>query len=259
VSRDRIALQLDRLRQPLKKSLHTAGRLSYDGVQINARSQLRPGELTETGFREIRKLLADLDLRVGSIFLPTRRGVASPEQVEGRLAAIGEAMRMASKLHSRTLLTNVGRLPSEDSKEQVQLADALNQLWTLGDRVGVELTLCSVDASERQLADLLNGFAGVAIGVDLNPAELVAAGRSPREFLAALGHRVAHVFASDAVAGVGQEGAEEVELGRGSADFPTLIGMLEEHDYRGWTTVSPRNSENHEEELADALEFLRSM
>jgi sugar phosphate isomerase/epimerase len=54
-------------------------------------------------------------------------------------------------------------------------------------------------------------------------------------------------------------GAVEVELGRGSADFPELLGSLEEYDYRGWVTVQRRSSTRTVEDAADAIAFLRAL
>jgi sugar phosphate isomerase/epimerase len=96
------------------------------------------------------------------------------------------------------------------------------------------------------------------VGVDLNPAEVILHGRSPRESVASLGRHVAHVFANDAVRDLAGA-AVEVELGRGSADFPELLGSLEEFDYRGWVTVQPRSTARTVEHAADAIEFLRAL
>jgi sugar phosphate isomerase/epimerase len=68
-----------------------------------------------------------------------------------------------------------------------------------------------------------------------------------------------HVFANDAVRGMGGMAGNDVELGRGTADFPELLAMLEEHGYRGWATVERRNSQRAVEEVGNAVRFLRSL
>ena len=54
----------------------------------------------------------------------------------------------------------------------------------------------------------------------------------------------ASVVACDAVREAGTRDAVEVELGRGSADFPELLGRLTEFDYRGWVTIERSESPN---------------
>jgi sugar phosphate isomerase/epimerase len=50
-----------------------------------------------------------------------------------------------------------------------------------------------------------------------------------------------------------------VELGRGTADFPTLLGLLEEHAYRDWLTIERRHSSQPAEDIANAVQYLRSL
>ena len=74
MSNVKIGIQTRSLRQPLKQAIRTAARLGANGVEIDARSELRPGELSATGLREFHKLLEDLNLRVSAVAFPTRRG-----------------------------------------------------------------------------------------------------------------------------------------------------------------------------------------
>ena len=72
--RIRVGVALNCFRQPLKKALHTAAELGADAVEIDARTMLRPTDLSDTALRQIRKLLDDLNLTVCAISFPTRRG-----------------------------------------------------------------------------------------------------------------------------------------------------------------------------------------
>src|SRR5215213_562163 len=100
----RVAVQTKCLAQPLRQALHTASRLGAEGVQIDLRQELPAAELSDTGLRQLRKLLDDLNLRVGSAAFPTRRGYANPQDLERRLEATIEAMRAASKFSARVML-----------------------------------------------------------------------------------------------------------------------------------------------------------
>ena len=69
----KIGIQLKSLRQPFKKALHTAARLGARAVEIDARDELRPQELSQTGLRQLRNMLEDLNLTVSAVGFPTRR------------------------------------------------------------------------------------------------------------------------------------------------------------------------------------------
>jgi sugar phosphate isomerase/epimerase len=238
--------------------LHTAGRLQAEGVQIDLRHELLPAELSDTGLRQLRKLLDDLNLRVGSTIFPTRRGYSAPEDLQRRLEATIEAMQATSRLGARAMLITLGSCPAPDSPGRATLHEALETLGVQGNRLGVELALQST-APVEELETLLGELPEGLVGFDLNPADLIISGRSPREFATRLGSHVVHLFANDAVRGFGSAGGSDVELGRGSADFPELLGLLEEQNYRGWATIERRHSAQPIDDGANAIRFLRSL
>ena len=58
------------------------------------------------------------------------------------------------------------------------------------------------------------------------------------EAVEALGPRILHVHARDGVRDLARGRGLEVPLGRGSADFPGLLGALENFSYRGYFTIA---------------------
>jgi sugar phosphate isomerase/epimerase len=254
----RIAIQTKCLAQPLRQALHTAGRLEADGVQIDLRQELPVAELSDTAIRQLRKMLDDLNLRVGSVAFPTRRGFANPDQLERRIEATLQAMHAASRLGARVMLVMLGPCPAPESAERATLLEALGTLSSNGNRLGVELAL-QTTATASELEQLLGELPEGALGLDVNPAELVLQSKSPREFVQQLGSRVTHLFANDAVRGFGSTGGGEVELGRGAADFPELLAMLEEHGYRGWATIERHGSRQPAVDVENAVRFLGSL
>jgi sugar phosphate isomerase/epimerase len=95
--------------------------------------------------------------------------------------------------------------------------------------------------------------------VDLNPAQLIVNNHSPRDAVKALGPHVLHVHANDAARDVSVGRGIEVQLGRGSAEFPELLAVLEEHQYRGYITIERRDAGNAVAEVRQAVEFLRNL
>jgi sugar phosphate isomerase/epimerase len=273
----KIAVQTTCLAQPLRQALHTAARVQADGVQIDLRQELPPAELSDTALRQVRKLLDDLNLRVGSTSFPTRHGYANAEGLDRRIEATVEAMRASSRLNSRVMLITLGPLPDpeppttsesfrvarpESSKgveSRATLLEALTALAMQANRHGVQLALQCPTAHPRDLKSLIGELPEGLIGADCSPADLILNGQDPSRFAETLGPHVLHVFANDAVRGLGGAAGGDVELGRGTADFPELFGVLEEHDYRNWITVERRSSRHPADDIANAIQFLRSL
>lgn len=256
----KIGIQTLSLRQPLRQALITASRLGAHGVEIDARSELRPSDLSRTGLRELHKLLADLNLRVSAVAFPTRRGYDEADDLERRVLATQEAMRFAADLRTDVVINRIGRVPekSEDPSFQ-RMIEALTALAAFGERAGVRIAVQTADASPQDLARVLAALPAHSTGVDLYPSGLIVAGHSPMEALESLGPHVLHIHACDAVRDPATRRTVEVELGRGSADFPELLGMLTEFDYCGWATIERRESPNPIPEIENAVAYLSNL
>jgi sugar phosphate isomerase/epimerase len=256
----KIAAQLASLRLPLRKGLIAAARMGADGVEIDARSEIRPQELTGTALRELRRLLDDHNLRVSAVGFHTRRGYDVPDNLERRLAATKAAMKMAADLRAPVVVNQVGSVPAEPSgRSWDTLVQALADLSVYGQHTGARLAAQTGTESGADLARLIAALPAGGIGVDLDPGNLIVNGFSPLEAVAALGPHVLHVHATDAVRDLARGRGLEVPLGRGTADFPALLGALEDHQYRGYFTIARRECENPEFEIGEAVQYLRNL
>jgi sugar phosphate isomerase/epimerase len=257
----KIAIQTRSLRQPLRQALQTAAGLGADGVEIDARSELPPAETSQTGIRQFRKLLGDLNLRVSCVAFPTRRGYDAVEALDRRVAATQAAMKFAYELGANVVVNRVGHVPNEPDDERFgRLVEVLSGLGAYGQRAGARLAVQTGSESGAQLAKLIASLPDQTVGVDLHPSTLIHHGHSPAEAVEALGRFVLHVHACDAVRSGGSSGnVSDVELGRGSADLPGLLGQLAEHDYAGWVTIERRDAADSIAEIGNAVAYLRSL
>jgi sugar phosphate isomerase/epimerase len=98
-----------------------------------------------------------------------------------------------------------------------------------------------------------------SLGVTLNPGNLIVNSFSPREAIESLGPHIMYVHAKDGVRDLARGRGVEVQLGRGSADFPTLLGTLEEYAYRGYFTVEREHADDPIGEIGMAVEYLKNM
>jgi sugar phosphate isomerase/epimerase len=257
----KIAVQTRSLRQPLRAAVASVARLGADGVEIDARRELLPAELSQTGLRQIRKLLGDFNLKVSAIAFPTRRGYDVPDDLERRVLATQAAMRMAYELEAGVVINRVGHVPADSGDEAWRrLVDVLTVLGAYGERVGARLAAQTGDGDPAHLARLIAALPEATVGVDLHPAGLIQSGFSPEQAVAELGRYVMHVHACDAVRDSSAGMASEVTLGRGQADMPALLARLTaQFDYRGWVTIERRDVVDPHAEIENGIAYLRAL
>jgi sugar phosphate isomerase/epimerase len=256
----KIAVQLSSLRLPLRKALVAAARMGASGVEIDARGELRPQDASATALREIRRLLEDNDLRVSAVGFRTRRGYDVSDDIERRVAATKAAMKLAADLRAPVVVNQVGHVPSKpEGSAWHLLINTLSDLSAFGQHTGALLAAQTGTESGADMARLIAALPERGIGVDLDPGNLIINGFSPLEAVTALGPHILHVHARDAVRDLARGRGLEVPLGRGTADFPALLGALEDHQYRGYFTIAREDSENPEFELAEAVKYLKNL
>ncbi len=253
----KIGLPTRAFRLPLRRAFELAAQTGADGVEVDLRTELPLADLSQTAIREIRKLASDLLLRIGVVAYPTRRGFDDPDQLDRRLAATQRAMEGAYQLGARVVVQRMGSLPLEGDPRRDTLLESLLWLSAAGDRAGAHLAL-EWGGEPQQLAALVATVGGT-LGVSLNPALLAAQGHVASEALEVLAPHLLHVRAIDAVRDLRQAGTMEVELGRGSIDFPNLLAHLEGIDYGGWITAGRSDSPHPLDELTSAVAYLRNV
>lgn len=255
----KIGAQTRHLRLPLRKALLVASQIGAEGLELELRNELPLADLSQTASREIRKITSDLGLRIAATTFPTRRGLDDTSDLEQRLDALRRAMRATYDLGARVLVVRLAStLPEDEDPRRATLVESLLALAYAGDRTGVRLAVETI-GDPAALAALLEEGGGGSLGISLEPAQLLAQGHSPLEALGPLGNHIAHVHASDAVRDLARGGTMGVELGRGSVDMPELLAALDSLEYDGWFMVGRADSPSPEEEMANAITFLKSV
>jgi sugar phosphate isomerase/epimerase len=168
-------------------------------------------------------------------------------------------MRLAAQLKARVLICDLGQLPEASSSAMTTLTEVVTSLGGHGNRLGVQLAAQAGFETFDQVAGFIDTLPEGSLFLDLHPGRLLADGHSPSEFVSTLGQQIAHVHATDAVRDFSTGRNMEVELGRGSADFTSLLGQLEEFEYRGWLTIERTDSSQTANDVANAVKFLRAI
>ncbi len=256
----KVGVQLASLKLPLRKALLAAREMGAEAVEIDARGELRPEDLSRTGVRQVRKMLDDLNLRVSCLAFRTRRGYHVADDLEARIDATRRALRLAHDLGSSVVVNKIGRVPPEgDTDATSTMVAALSDIGRASHKEGAFLAAQTGTESGAELAALISRLPPGSIGVDFHPAELILNGHSPAEAIRALAEHVLHIHATDATRDLSLGRGIEVPLGRGSAEFPELLAVLEEQQYRGYITIERRDADDPVREISQAVEFLRNL
>lgn len=256
----KLGVRLQSLKMPLRSALTVANRLGATAVEIDARHDLRPSELTGTALRQLRKMLADLNLTVASVRFLTRRGYAEQEQLDRRVEATKGAMRMAAQLGAQLVVNQIGTIPeSPDDPQAELLAAVVEDLGRFGQHVGAWLACETGTEPLDRMGQFLDRLPSGSAVVALNPGNLLINGYNLEPGLASVVHRCWIVEATDGVPDRARGRGNEVPLGRGMADFPAIVGQLSEAHYQGHYVVGPQATAEPIESVAQALRFLTNM
>ena len=139
------------------------------------------------------------------------------------------------------------------------MKQVLDDLGRHGQRVGALLAAETGTEDGKELAQLIKAVPNGGIGVNFDPGNLIINGFSPRDALKDLGPSILHVHAKDGVRDLAQGRGLEVPLGRGIADFPNLLGTLEEYNYQGYTTIEREQCQDPVAEISAAVDYLRTL
>ena len=257
--RPRIAIPTRLYGGRLKDAIAQAAETRADAVELDARNEVKPGELSETGCRQLLHFLDEMRLGVASLRFPTRRTYYDPADLEARVQATRLAMSLARRLGTNILTLRVGRIPDDpESAHYGVLRGVMDDLARYSNQVGTTLAITPEADSPEQLRGLLDNVTSGPLLIDFDPAVFVLAERPAAQALRDLHAAIGHVRARDAVRHVGGSGSE-VALGRGEVDWDEILAVLDEAEFRGWITVDRTIGEDPAGDAARAVQYLRTV
>ena len=255
----RKAIRLESLGLPFKQALPIAAQLGAEGLEINARTEIRPGDLSRTGVRHIKKMLDDYQLKVSCVNFQSRHGYSTLQNLDQRIDATKAAMTMAYNLGCAVVSNRIGRVPPDETSEQTTLVQALEDLGRHGSHVGALFAARTGDNEGDELAQFGKHLGPGALHIDFDPAELILQRMDVSTAMDSLADRVIHFRARDAVRDLSRSESVEVQLGRGSIDLPSLLAKLEEHHYHGFINIQRPTSPAARQEIFESLQYLENI
>ena len=227
----------------LREDIYLAASLGAKGVVLDARDELHPDRLTDTGRREIRHLLRTTELHLIALHLPTRSPYDHLDQLEDRIRRADLAFSLAYELGTRLVLVNPGGVPpTEEAERRGIFTMAITELAKRADHRGVRLTLETGFDTGEVVNTFLEGIASPALGASIDPGTLLSHGVDPVKSTVALANWVAHAYATDAATGERRTkvfNPRGMGFPPGSLDWEEYLGAMEEIGYRGFLTAFP--------------------
>jgi len=255
-----VAVTLGSLGQTLKRSLPLARQAGADAVEIDARRDVRPGELSGTGIRQLRKSLEEMGLRVAAVRFFSRRGYGVAEDSERRIDASRQAAQMAYDLGAANLVIHAGSIAEEPTDPSFALMqEVLTDLGSWSHRVGTRLLAKTDTQPISQLARLFEELPDGTLGVAFDPAALLIGGQVPHEAVRHVATWLEHVYANDATRDLSGGQGLPTRLGQGSVDWPAMLGALSEVGYQKYLCVQREAGETSTQHVAEAIQYMRAL
>jgi sugar phosphate isomerase/epimerase len=180
----------------------------------------------------------DLNLRVSSVRFLTRRGYDVQADLEQRIDATKQAMRLAYALGAPYVVNQIGQVPSDtESAGWQQLRSSLEDLGRYGAHIGAFLAAETGTEHGADLGQLLDSLQNAFVSVAFNPGQLILGGFPVAPSLQSLGNKVGLLIAQDGVQDLSRGRGIDVPIGQGTADFPEILGALEDWQFRSWVVV----------------------
>jgi len=221
--------------------LEAASRLKADAIEIDARTEVHPGDMSGSALRQLRKLLDDLNLRVASVRFATSRGYDTTEELDRRIEGTKKAMKLAYDLGANTVVNSAGYIdPEPDAPSRQVLRGVLSDLGKYSHQVGAMLALETGAESLSTLGELVDSLPGL-------------------DDLPKVAKYVLLVHAKDGLPDRARGRGTQVPLGRGIAEFPRIIASLAEHSFSGCYIVERDMAPDPVAEFGASIKYLRSL
>jgi sugar phosphate isomerase/epimerase len=257
----RIAVRLHSFALPFRQSLALAASMGASAIQLEAGKDVRLSELSATGIRQLRKMIADFDLRIASIRFQTRHGYDHADGLSRRIDATKDVMRLAFQLGAPLVINQIGNVPEETDHPRFEsMAAVISDLGRHGTRVGTFLAAETGTESGPALARLLEADENAFVAAALNPGKLIVSRFDVSEAISALGNRIQIVIASDGVLDLAAGRGIDVALGQGTADYPNILAELENRQFKGHLVVGDEQpGPDSQARARDGIEYLRNL
>jgi sugar phosphate isomerase/epimerase len=293
----RLAVATEDFGQPLRQAIVQAALNQVQGLRLNARTEVRAEEFSDTALRQLRHYVDEHQLKVAGLMYSSRHSLYDEKSLDQRLDGIRTAMTMVRKLSTSEVLVRVGRIPDptvstvepepgqptnedvdslrnpfsfapstatlkpsgpSEARKFEMLVEIINDLVAHGNHHGAVLQLQLASYDVARISSLLNRITTGTVGLVFDPATCVMTGKNPVGLFRDLYQSFGYVRARDGQKDV-DGGGLEVPLGDGSVDWMELMPTLVEANFQGWVCIERTGGDQRADDVRDAVQSLRKL
>jgi sugar phosphate isomerase/epimerase len=250
------SLAIDSLGDDARAAFALAAEARFRGIAFATNhAQLTPDELTQTGRRDLKRILSSKHLTLEALRIAApRTALADPGTIDRTIENARKGIHLARDLGVTTVSLNVGNLADARTPMDT-VVSAIRELAQHADAAG--LTLAIGSDSLDILAGILKRVDYDRARVNFDTARIIAAGEDPLKVAENLADAIGQLTAADAVrAG---SSVRATYLGEGQLPLPELMEILQELNFRGPTIVDPRDLPDAAKGARHAAEVLAKL
>jgi len=287
-----LAVATEDFGQPLRQAIILAAKNKVQGLRLNARTEIRPEEFSETALRQLKHYVEEHQLKVAGLMYSSRHAIYEEQHLDQRLDGIRSAMKLVRQLGTSEVLVRVGRIPDPESakpeaapsaptNEDVDslrnpfsfapaasasvlctdrsdarkfqlLSEILNDLANFGHRHGAVLQLQFASFEKERIVQLLGRITAGGVKIVFDPATCVMSGSQPVRVFRDHYDHVGYIRLRDAQKDV-DGGGIEVPFGDGIVDWTELLPTIVEAHCQGWVCVERTGGDQRDQDVLNAL------
>lgn len=274
-----IGIIIDSFRTDVKSAVKKAAKLGADGIQVySTNGEMAPENLTPEKRREFLKLVKDNGLKISALCGDLGCGFHRPEKNPALIEKSKRILDLAKDLETNIVTTHIGVVPAnKDNPRYEIMRSACRELADYADSIDARFAVETGPETSLVLKNFLDSLNSKGVSVNLDPANLVmVTGDDPVQAVYNLKDYIVHTHAKDGIklydkdpeiiyglkpdsSLVTSASFEETPLGKGNVPFRKYLEALEDIGYRGFLTIEREAGDKPEEDIAEAVKFLRGV
>ncbi|WP_461224782.1 sugar phosphate isomerase/epimerase family protein [Lacticaseibacillus suihuaensis] len=261
-----VGVLLESYRDTIENSIKKAKAADLDGVQMYVvRGEMTPQQLTPEKRRDLKQLIADNGLGISALCGDLGTGFGDASRNPEAVAQSKRIVDLAKDLGTDIVTTHIGVVPSDPlSREYAVMHDACKELADYAVAAGARFAVETGPEPALVLKDFLDGLGSKGVSVNLDPANFcMVTGDDPVAAVYTLKDYIVHTHAKDGRMLTKPDSPTgltyaELPLGQGDIDWPAYLKALTDVGYTGYLTIEREVGDNPEQDIRDAVQFLRT-
>lgn len=278
---NRIGVMVDSFKIGIEQGIKKASEIGASGIQIYAVSgEMDPQKLSKSKRKELLDTIKSNGLVVSALCGDLGgHGFTRREENKNKIEKSKRIMDLAKDLETDVVTTHIGVIPEDQNHDRYKiLQEACYELGSYGDMVGAYFAIETGPEKTITLNGFLDSLNSGGVKVNYDPANLVmVTDDDPVQGVYNLKDYIIHTHAKDGImlrhtnpeiiynyfaeGGIEDMHLEdyfiEKPLGHGAVNFEKYLKALNDIGYKGFLTIEREVGPNPEQDIKEAVDFLK--